>query len=156
MKMPEGVDVLVTVDPGKMTGLSGIYTDETFFSLEAAFDETCRHLFEMGGKYGSRMVLVAESYIIGPHTIKHTQAPWSLELIGVCRAVSRLWCGRDLKLNAPAAAKRFSSDARLRHIGWYKPGKGHANDAARHLMLEMVTRGWLPVDTVRSLAAVVE
>ena len=29
----------------------------------------------------------------------------------------------------------FATDDKLRRLGWYKPGKGHANDAARHLLL---------------------
>jgi hypothetical protein len=154
--LPPNVAVITTVDPGKMTGISGVYADGSFFWLETTFDDTCRHLIELANKWREEMVLVCESFIIGPQTVKNTQAPWSLELIGVCRMVSRLYCGRELKLQSPAEAKRFSSDLRLQHLEWYKPGKGHANDAARHLLLALVTRGWIEYDTVRQLAAVVE
>lgn len=156
IQLPTDVAVVVTVDPGKMTGLSGVYRDGTFFSLETNFDQTCRHLIELANKYRGAMILVAESFIIGPQTVKNTQAPWSLELIGVARMVSRLYCGRDLHMQSPAEAKRFSSDQRLKNLGWYKSGKGHANDAARHLLLVMVTRGWLSSDRVRDLVSVVE
>lgn len=156
IQLPPDIAVVTTVDPGKMTGIAGAYADGSFFWLETTFDQTCRHLIEMANKWREEMVLVAESFIIGPQTVKNTQAPWSLELIGVCRMVSRLYCGRELKLQSPAEAKRFSSDLRLKHLGWYTPGKGHANDAARHLLLTLVTRGWIDPDTVRQLAAVVE
>lgn len=149
-------ELLVAADPGKMTGIAGVYADGTFFSLECGFDDTCRHMIEMATKYGDKLVIVAESFVIGPQTVKNTQAPWSLELIGVMRMISRLYTGRELHLTSPASAKRFSSDARLKKMGWHRPARGHANDAARHLLLTMVTRGWLPTDTVQMLASVVE
>lgn len=155
IQLPSDIDVVTTIDPGKMTGLSVIDRDGTFFSFEMGFDETCRTLMEMANTSRERMIIGAESFIIGPQTIKNTQAPWSLELIGVARMVSRLYTGRELFLQSPAQAKRFSSDARLKHLGWHRPGKGHANDAARHLLLVMVTRGWLSADRVLELAAVV-
>lgn len=34
----------------------------------------------------------------------------------------------------PAQAKRFGDDIKLKRLGWYRPGEGHDNDAARHLL----------------------
>ena len=156
-KIPADLSAIVTIDPGKMSGLTeyDLWTGK-FQAFEMNFEDTCRFLMNRGAKYQSAMVLCSESFTIGPQTVKNTAAPWSLELIGVARAVSQIWCGRDLTLQSPAQAKRFSSDDRLKRMGFHTPGKGHANDAARHLLLLLVTRGLLPVETVRSLAAVVE
>jgi hypothetical protein len=155
--VPPWVDVVVAVDPGKMTGIAIFYVESgDFVSLECNFIDTCRHLLEIAAKYRDKMILIVESFIIGPNTAKNTQAPWSLELIGVCRCISQVWCDRDVHVSQQSAAMRFSSNTRLKHVGWYKPGKGHGNDAARHLLLVMVTRGWLGSDTVRSLVTVVD
>jgi hypothetical protein len=39
----------------------------------------------------------------------------------------------------PSQAKGFATDDKLKAAGWYLPGKGHANDASRHLLLACVT-----------------
>jgi hypothetical protein len=42
----------------------------------------------------------------------------------------------------PAEAKSFSTDAKLRAMGWYTPTRGgHVNDAKRHLLLYLVKAG---------------
>ena len=35
----------------------------------------------------------------------------------------------------PAEAKKFATDDKLKALGWYKGGFGHADDAARHLLV---------------------
>ena len=129
--------------------------DNVFASGQSEFLEICDFVYEQGRLHRSELVLVAESFMIGPQTVKNTQAPWSLEVIGVARYVSQHFTKRDLVLQAPASAKRFASDARLKHMDWYKPGKGHANDASRHLLTVLANRGWLPTEELRKLAEVI-
>lgn len=144
---------IVAMDPGKTTGYV-LYDrqDGKFGSYETDFDQTCKWLVTHAGSYGPDLLIVSESFLITQQTAKNTQAPWSLELIGVARYVARNMTHRDLVLQAPATAKRFSSDERLKMMGWHVPGKGHANDAARHLLLALATRGWLSNETLSSLA----
>jgi hypothetical protein len=146
----------MALDPGKMTGWAMLdRQDGVFSSGEMEFLEMCDFIAQQANTHKAELVLVAESFIIGPQTIKNTQAPWSLEMIGVIRYFSQRYTGRDLVLQAPASAKRFASDARLKHMGWHKPGKGHANDASRHLLTVLANRGWLATDELRKLAEVV-
>lgn len=35
----------------------------------------------------------------------------------------------------PAEAKKFSTNDKLRKLGWYTGGEGHGDDAARHLLV---------------------
>lgn len=149
--------IYAVLDPGKTTGFvtHGPATD-WFTAREMDFDTTCRELLYLGNKYGADLTIICESFIIGAHTAKNTQAPWSLELIGVARAVSRVWTGKDVALQSPATAKHFSSDERLKLMGWYTPRKGHANDAARHLLVYLATHGLLSSDKLKSLVSVVE
>ena len=148
---------VLAIDPGKTTGYA-LYdrASDTFGSGELTYDDTCELLLKTASQYGDDLLVVSEAFIITQQTAKNTQAPWSLELIGVARHYSRLHTGRDLILQAPATAKRFSSDERLKTMSWYKPGKGHANDAARHLLLALATRGWLSHDILVELATPVQ
>jgi hypothetical protein len=137
---------ILALDPGKKTGwaLASFKTDGSvyFQSGEQTFLENASFVHTTAASTGDELSVVSESFTITVNTAKNTQATWSLELIGIYRYLSLAYCREDLTLQAPAAAKRFSSDDRLRAMGWYTPGKGHANDAARHLMLYMVTRKW--------------
>lgn len=148
---------VLAIDPGKATGFA-IFDRETgaFESQELTFDETCKQLAAFATLHKSNILIVSESFIITVQTAKNTQSPWSLELIGVARYISRALTGRDLILQAPATAKRFASDERLKIMDWYRPGKGHANDAARHLLLALATRGWLGNETLGALATPIQ
>jgi hypothetical protein len=121
---------ILAVDPGKMSGLAfHDYETRRADFHEFEFDNTCAYVMEKAREYRERLLLVSESFIITINTAKNTQAPWSLELIGVMRYVSRTLTGRDLTLQQPAAAKRFSSNERLKLMGYWTPGlAGHAKD----------------------------
>lgn len=134
---------VMAIDPGKTSGWATFdLATEEFKSGQEDFDGACAVMMYAADP---NVQLVSEAFLITVQTAKNTQATWSLELIGVARYVARSLAGRDLILQAPGAAKRFSSDERLKRLGWYKPGQGHANDAARHLLLCLVkTRLWWP------------
>lgn len=155
MPQPEFLNSQYTIgvlDPGLTTGfvILDLPTKE-FIAYQLDFNGVCRKLIELGSTHTSNLILISESFRITMQTPKNTQAPWSLELIGVARMISRIWTGRDLTLQDPASAKRFASDDRLRYLEWYKPGMGHANDASRHLLLTLATRGWLTQATLEGL-----
>lgn len=133
---------VIALDPGLTTGVFH-WTEDRWWAHEYSFDDTSRmlELICQSDIPTADIWIVAERFIIGPQTVKNTQAPWSLEMIGVARHFSRRYCGRELTLQSPAEAKRFASDIRLKHLGWHTPGKGHANDAARHALTFIANRG---------------
>lgn len=97
--------------------------------------------------------LVVESFIITVNTAKNTQAGWSLELIGVNKFIAHRFGLKPPTLQSPSVAKTFAPDGKLKHVGWYRPGKGHANDAARHLMTYAAQRKLIfDVETLKELA----
>ncbi len=147
--------MIVAVDPGKTTGIAE-YAPHLgkFDSYEMGFDETCAFVENRLSAESYDVELVSEAFIITPNTGKNSQAPWSLELIGVMRYLSRTKIGRDLVLQMPAAAKRFASDDRLRTVGFWTPARGHANDAARHLLLYTAQRGIIPAATLKKIVDV--
>lgn len=124
---------VVVIDPGRTSGIAIWQPDWEKPSLkEADFLTTCQLIEEMAS---DDVAYVLESFTITARTAQLTQAPWSLEIIGVARYIA-LEHGRDLVLQKPADAKRFATNPRLKALGWWhKGGGGHANDAARHLLL---------------------
>ena len=141
--IPDGRQVLA-VDPGKKTGLSLWVVNHSGappLVAELPWPEFPAYVDEVTTRYGGDLDVVCESFTITVQTAKNTQAPWSLEGIGVCRYLTaRSGCG--FTVQAPSSAKNFSSDERLRRLGWWSPGHGHGNDASRHLLLYVASRGW--------------
>lgn len=142
---------IIALDPGKTTGVvvkegGTVVTHEQMDFMEVAsffHDYLWAHKDE-------DVKVVVEAFIITMHTAKNTQAPWSLELIGVFRYLTERITGGSIILQKPSDAKRFASDERLKLMGYYARGKGHANDAARHLLLFEASRGLLDNDTLAS------
>jgi hypothetical protein len=144
---------ILAIDPGKTTGWAFAevmpFTDDVEFqSAECNFIDMCQfiQLTTVGNHHHHAdpldLHIVSEAFLITINTAKNTQAPWSLEMMGVARYFARVYCDDDLHVVHQSAAKRFASNERLKAMDWYKPGKGHANDAARILMTFMVSRGW--------------
>lgn len=75
-------------------------------------------------------IIAMESFIITPGTAKKTQAPWSLETIGMVRYFVET-AGLKLRMSAPSAHKKLITDDVLKRAGLWFPGEGHACDAAR-------------------------
>lgn len=132
---------LIGIDPGKMTGVAILRpnsdTPEVYeMDTEVFFAWVHNTLLQVGWTYD----IVCEAFVISQRTVKSTSQTWSLELIGLLKWVS--WHkGHDFELQQASAAKKFATDARLKEFGWYTPGKGHANDACRHLLLHALKRG---------------
>ena len=85
--------------------------------------------------------VVAERFTITANTLTKAREYDALYIIGVTEYLCKQ---RDIPfaLESPGNAKRFCSDDRLKKAGMWKssPG-GHANDASRHLFLELAKRG---------------
>lgn len=128
------------MDPGKTTGYVVWHDGEREEGELPAerFLEFAERIIERGDVDH----VVCERYIITVHSARLTQAPWSLEQIGVLRHLCRK---HDVKfhLQNVSDAKKFASEGRLKNLGWKRPrGDGHARDAQRHLLVYLVRSGW--------------
>lgn len=128
------------LDPGKTTGWAK-YSDEreTFASGEADFLETGEILAYHAKMRGFRIGW--ERFDITPATYRLSQAGWPLEVIGMAKWVCR---ERDNLLPALRSARNVAPEGMLKAAGWHKPGLGHANDAARHLLAWYMRHGTSP------------
>lgn len=139
----ELVPLIMAVDPGGTTGVAwlvkivdahGVHYE--FGSAEVpdgrfGFIEQFHRLAEV------HVIerLIVEDFIINSGTVKKTQQvdPW--RLVGYLEGWAHQH-GVPLVLQTPSTAKGFGSDEKLKFLGWHRPSKGgHANDAARHLLV---------------------
>jgi hypothetical protein len=134
------VTKLIAIDPGELTGFVVVDTEtaEVYFSGELSEFETCE-LVESLLEEDPETSIVMEKFTINATTHKKSAQPTALYLIGAVRYLYRKSTGRILVLQTPADAKSFSTNDKLKAVGfWHKGGEGHANDAFRHALVYMV------------------
>lgn len=138
---------VLAVDPGKTTGwcLWDKDTGDLKFGEEQQFEFCSRAEALIADK--SLDAVVCEAFIITVATAKKTQAPWSLEIIGLLRYLCEKY-EVPFILQTPSDAKRFSTNEKLKSIGWYVRGQGHATDSHRHLLLWAVKNGYISAHAV--------
>lgn len=152
---------ILAVDPGKATGVALFRWESDsepvlVDSCEPQPDEfaiVIRRMFNEIDNYSqinetvSLVHVVCERFVINAQTVRNSQAPYSLEQIGVLKQ-----CLRDIGIDvesilwqSPADAKAMFPNAAIKKVGyWHKGGEGHALDAIRHGLLCLVKRGWKP------------
>lgn len=129
------------VDPGKKTGVAlfDLFFETMVDGWEVLDDKLGFLLEETIDKY--RPAVVSEAFVINSATVRNTQAPWSLEGIGIARYLSRKY-GVHFEVQPQSSAKRFATNERLHALGWYVPGRGHLADAQRQVLLYVTKHGW--------------
>lgn len=149
--------IILGVDPGKMTGWAAYNStrrqivDAGQLDRDAFIDFIVPRLEDPGR---SRLDLAVERFTISGGTVEkgRTDENWSIEQIGILRHWARRF-GHTFTLQGAGDAKKFAPDARLKEIGWHRPGQGHANDALRHTLLRVAKV--LPDDLDRLLTMIV-
>ena len=147
--------IIISVDPGKATGFAVLkWVDgqepEIVITAEPQPDEFAnlvREYLDEALKYDANLFVVCERFVINAQTVRNSQAPYSLEQIGVLKQ-----CLRDVGISeesilwqSPADAKAMFPNPALKKVGyWHKGGEGHALDALRHALLCLVKKGWKP------------
>jgi hypothetical protein len=143
---------ILAVDPGKATGMSFFEWEKDgepilLYSWEAQF-ETFAPIVRWALENYPNTEVVCERFTITAKTAQNSQAPYSLEEIGVLKQVM-LDYGRDpstLILQSPQDAKNMFDNPKLKKLGyWHRGGAGHALDSIRHGLLHMMKTGWKPL-----------
>jgi hypothetical protein len=128
------------VDPGGTTGYATYAAGEIVEELTGQLPpqpylELAHDLFRSRPTGGR---LVVERFMITVATAKKSFQPDALEQIGALRYLARVECELELEMQTPAEVMRLVTDARLRELGWYRPGRVHCNDALRHLAVALL------------------
>lgn len=133
---------LLAIDPGLMTGVCLIDLSDPedpvkVWSKEVTIKEFHDNIESLISHEETHVVI--EDFKITVETGKLSDAPWSLELIGVVRYLCYL-SGKVLDLQLPSQ-KPFADNDKLRAVGFWHVGEaGHANDSLRHAMVWIVDR----------------
>lgn len=143
---------VLAVDPGKATGLALFeFTSGKepvlAWSMEVQQEEYAKPIREVL-KNNPEAEVVCERFVINAQTVRNSQAPFSLEQIGILKQCL-IDVGRkpdDIYFQSPSDAKGMFDNAKLKKLDyWHKSGEGHALDAIRHGLLRCVKLGWKPM-----------
>lgn len=133
---------LLAIDPGLATGACLIdlidpEDPKALWSVEASTSEFYDQIAQLVAHPETHVVI--EDFKITVETGKLTEAPWSLNLIGIVQYLCYL-NGKVLDFQLPSQ-KPFADNDKLRAVDfWHVGGEGHANDALRHAMIWIVDR----------------
>ena len=149
---------VLAVDPGKATGMA-LFSHEMGqepvleWSGEYQQEEVAKPIREALEAFGGDLEVVCERFTINAQTVRNSQAPYSLEQIGILKQCL-LDAGRpadDIYFQSPADAKAMFDNTKLKKLQyWYRGGEGHALDAILHALLRLVKTGWKPVALLNS------
>jgi len=147
--------LVMAVDPGKTTGFALLAYDSHALTVEVQesseltaeeFGQRVEEILKLESDQ-SELLVCCESFIINAQTVRNSQAPYSLEQIGVLKYLCHRY-GYDpsqIAFQAPVNAKNMFPNPVLKELGtWHRGGAGHANDAIRHGLLRLVKEGWVP------------
>lgn len=152
---------ILSVDPGKASGICLFqyekgYEPKLMWAGEFQQDkyaEPIREAIRFAIGYGLKIEIICERFTINAQTVRNSQAPYSLEQIGILKQImlDHKMSPEDIIFQSPADAKAMFSNEKLKNLGfWHKGGEGHALDAIRHAALRMVKSGWVPTKILDS------
>jgi hypothetical protein len=148
--------LILAVDPGKASGIALFelklnQEPNLIWSGEYQMKEYAKPIREaiaMSYVQGSPIQVVCERFIINAQTVRNSQAPYSLEQIGILKQ-TMLDEGLDpdsIFFQSPSDAKGMFDNTKLKKLEyWHRSGEGHALDAIRHGLLRCVKLGWKPM-----------
>jgi hypothetical protein len=148
-------NIVISVDPGKSSGVAVFSYNageepDLLFSGEFQQNEYAKPIREaIASALFSRanVLVVCERFTINAQTVRNSQAPYSLEQIGILKQIM-MDIGMspdDIYFQSPADAKAMFDNTKLKKLEyWHKSGEGHALDAIRHGLLKLVRLGWVP------------
>jgi hypothetical protein len=152
--------MILAVDPGKASGICLFSWDrgeepELVWAgeyLQHQYAEAIRLAIRSSQSASIKVEVVCERFTINAQTVRNSQAPYSLEQIGILRQclLDAGYPMDDISFQSPADAKAMFSNEKIRKLEyWHKGGEGHALDAIRHGLLYLVKKGWNPTRLLR-------
>ncbi len=143
--------LIVWADPGLTTGLASYDMGPMLFSSgQYAKEALLKRLGELDLQAGDRMMMLGWEDYISAGGPQHGTSEYSDEVIGALKDFARDKFVRTLKPQ-PSSARKLGSKVFLRRLGWYKPGRVHANDAAMHLLAHLLRIHPIPQEIRESL-----
>lgn len=133
--------VIIGVDPGKVTGIKVYAHRENRITLghdQVERDNIARYLSNMIRDWssvvgGDNVHIAVEKFVITKRTAAVSPQADALEITGMVKGFAATGgLGGHITVHQIMKGNlKFANDEMLRLVGWYVPGKRHANDAAR-------------------------
>jgi hypothetical protein len=143
---------IVWLDPGKTTGLAWYDIDaDRFGSSQHGEDELMQVVSSLIDVHYPRIAIGWEMYLRTPRS--KGIADYSVGGIAKVRALCQQERVPVLKAQPSSARNLQSTVIFLRRLGWYRPGLGHANDAAAHLFRHLIKQHPVPENIRKRLPA---
>lgn len=147
--------MILAVDPGKASGIclfEWVEGEEPKMAWSGEYQQNqyaqaIRLAIHASQSSGVKVEVVCERFTINAQTVRNSQAPYSLEQIGILRQclLDAGYPMDDISFQSPADAKAMFSNEKIKKLEyWHKGGEGHALDSIRHALLYMVKKGWNP------------
>jgi hypothetical protein len=147
--------LVLAVDPGKASGVALFEYDggEPRLILSGEYQmreyaKPIRDAITMSRDKDIPIDIVCERFTINMQTVKNSQAPYSLEQIGILRQImlDNEIDPESIIFQSPSDAKGMFANDKLKKLeSWHRGGDGHALDAIRHGLLRFVKTGWKPM-----------
>jgi hypothetical protein len=135
---------IVWADPGLLTGLAWYDLEaDRFGSGQYAPNELVRKVDSIYQVAGSRMAIGYEMFINTSGGARTSSPQHSHKAIAQLAEVASQYRIPLLKPQ-PSSARKLGNVVYLRRLGWYKPGRGHANDASQHLLAYLLKQKPVP------------
>ena len=131
---------IIALDPGVTTGWS--FYNNTRVLQSGEFKGTHMEFFQLLEQWDPHTI-VYERFL---YQRRDKVVLYPVEVIGVVKLYTEV---HDLLLfeQTPSQAKNLWTDGKLKKLGLWIPGRGHAMDATRHLLYHLVVtkgdRSWL-------------
>lgn len=141
---------IVALDPGADTGAAQLFirgdgSDPIFESHETdrlSVNDWLLARLRALHDTGQRTLVAVERFDVNQTTVrKGHDAQGPIRMIGAAELVAGAF-GHVFRVYGRSDCKNLGTDELLKHLGWYVPGRDHANDAARVLALAL--QGWHP------------
>lgn len=143
---------VIWLDPGETTGYA-TYTmhDGEFMSGQLPFHGVGRMLTTYSDMWGVKLAVGYERFIVTDQGSKYASPEWPLKVCGMVDWLTELH-GFTALPSMPSSARNLGRDGnKLQRLGWWTPGRVHANDAAAHLLAWLLRSGKLPIHQVNKL-----
>ena len=124
----------LSIDPGLTTGVAWFDDDFGFESREIAGRYDLYDFVAPLVALCPKLTVIIERWDVRKDTFGKSAQEDARYIIGyidgICQAT-----GVPYVEQRPAEAKSFASNAKLKKLGWFQGGEGHADDASRHLLV---------------------
>jgi len=141
------MSMYLALDPGLTTGVAYYETADRAGQPSKFSSFECEGRYELyeylcvrwgfGGSlpYPSCDAVIIERWDVRKNTHQLSNQDDVRYIIGYVDGIVHRTRGVEYVEQRPAEAKSFGTDAKLKKLGWFSGGAGHADDAARHLLV---------------------